>query len=38
LHAAQGWAFSQREIRNSLIGDMRAHLKIPSLTIPGATP
>ena len=28
----------RREIRHSLIGDMRAHLKIPSLTIPGATP
>jgi hypothetical protein len=35
---AQGWAFTRREIRHSLIGDMRAHLKTPSLTIPGATP
>ena len=34
----QSWAFTRREIRHSLIGDMRAHLKIPSLTIPGATP
>lgn len=30
------WRFSKREIRNSLIGDMSAHLKVPSLTIPGA--
>lgn len=30
------WRFSKREIRNSLIGDMSAHLKNPSLTIPGA--
>lgn len=30
------WRFSRREIRNSLIGDMSAHLKNPSLTIPGA--
>jgi hypothetical protein len=36
--SAQGWAFTQREIRHSLIGNMRAHLKTPSLTIPGATP
>ena len=31
-----GWRFAKREIRNSLIGDMSAHLKVPSLTIPGA--
>ena len=36
--SAQDWAFTRREIRNSLIGNMRAHLKTPSLTIPGATP
>ena len=36
--SAQGWAFTRREIRHSLIGNMRAHLKTPSLTIPGATP
>ena len=30
------WRFSKREIRNSLIGNMSAHLKNPSLTIPGA--
>jgi hypothetical protein len=30
------WRFSKREIRNSLIGDMSAHLKNPSITIPGA--
>jgi len=30
------WRFSKREIRNSLIGDMSAHLKNPSATIPGA--
>jgi hypothetical protein len=30
------WRFSKRELRNSLIGDMSAHLKVPSLTIPGA--
>lgn len=30
------WRFTRREIRNSLIGDMSAHLKNPSLTIPGA--
>ena len=30
------WRFSRREIRNSLIGDMTAHLKNPSATIPGA--
>ena len=35
---ANGWAFTKREIRNSLIGNMQAHLKVPSLTIPGATP
>ena len=33
-----GWAFAKREIRNSLIGNMQAHLKVPSLTIPGAKP
>lgn len=32
------WRFSRREIRNSLIGDMRAHLKVPSASIPGAQP
>ena len=36
--STQGWAFTRREIRHSLIGNMRAHLKTPSLTIPGATP
>ena len=36
--SAQGWAFTRREIRHSLIGNMRAHLKTPSITIPGATP
>lgn len=36
--SAQGWGFTRREIRHSLIGNMRAHLKTPSLTIPGATP
>ena len=30
------WRFSKREIVNSLIGDMSAHLKRPSDTIPGA--
>ena len=30
------WRFRKREIRNSLIGDMSAHLKNPSATIPGA--
>lgn len=30
------WNFSKREIRNSITGDMTAHLKIPSLTIPSA--
>jgi len=30
------WRFSKREIRNSLIGDMSAHLKNPGDTIPGA--
>ncbi len=30
------WRFSKREIRHSLIGDMSANLKVPSLTIPGA--
>ncbi len=30
------WRFSRREIRHSLIGDMSAHLKNPSATIPGA--
>ena len=30
------WCFSKREIRNSITGDMCAHLKIPSLTIPSA--
>ena len=30
------WHFSKREIRNSITGDMTAHLKIPSLTIPSA--
>jgi len=30
------WRFRKREIRNSLIGDMSAHLKNPSETIPGA--
>lgn len=30
------WRFTKREIRNSLIGDMSAHLKNPSATIPGA--
>ena len=30
------WRFSRREIRNSLIGDMSAHLKNPARTIPGA--
>lgn len=30
------WRFSKRELRNSLVGDMSAHLKVPSLTIPGA--
>ncbi|NKC00317.1 MAG: nuclear transport factor 2 family protein [Pseudomonadales bacterium] len=30
------WQFSRREIRNSLIGNMSAHLKNPSITIPGA--
>jgi len=28
------WRFTRREIRNSLVGDMTAHLKMPSLTIP----
>jgi hypothetical protein len=36
--SAQGWGFTRREISHSLIGNMRAHLKTPSLTIPGATP
>ena len=36
--SAQGWAFTRREICHSLIGNMRAHLKTPSITIPGATP
>ena len=30
------WRFTKREIKNSLPGDMRAHLKKPSLTIPSA--
>ena len=30
------WFFSKREISNSITGDMTAHLKIPSLTIPSA--
>ena len=30
------WRFTRREIRNSLIGNMSAHLKVPSKTIPGA--
>ena len=30
------WRFTKREIRNSLIGDMTAHLRNPSATIPGA--
>jgi len=30
------WRFAKREIRNSLIGDMSAHLRNPSATIPGA--
>ena len=30
------WRFSRREIKNSLIGDMSAHLRNPSATIPGA--
>ena len=30
------WRFSKRELRHSLIGDMSAHLKVPSLTIPPA--
>lgn len=30
------WRFAKREIKNSLIGDMSAHLKNPSATIPGA--
>ncbi len=30
------WRFTRREIRNSLIGDMTAHLRNPSATIPGA--
>lgn len=30
------WRFTKREIRNSLIGDMSAHLENPSDTIPGA--
>ena len=30
------WRFTRREIRYSLIGDMSAHLKVPSATIPGA--
>lgn len=30
------WRFSIREIRHSLIGDMSKHLRVPSLTIPGA--
>lgn len=30
------WRFSRREIKNSLIGDMTAHLRNPSATIPGA--
>ena len=30
------WRFARREIRNSLVGDMSAHLKNPSATIPGA--
>ena len=36
--SAQGWGCTRRKIRHSLIGNMRAHLKTPSLTIPGATP
>ncbi|MEM7015872.1 MAG: nuclear transport factor 2 family protein [Pseudomonadota bacterium] len=35
-HVDGKWQFSKREIRNSLIGDMSAHLKNPSDTIPGA--
>ena len=30
------WRFAVREIRHSLVGDMSRHLKVPSLTIPGA--
>lgn len=30
------WRFTKREIRHSLVGDMTAHLKNPSLTIPSA--
>ena len=30
------WRFARREIKYSLIGDMTAHLKLPSATIPGA--
>ena len=30
------WRFTKRELINSLIGDMSAHLKVPSLTIPTA--
>jgi len=30
------WRFSRREVRNCLIGNMSAHLKDPSKTIPGA--
>jgi hypothetical protein len=30
------WRFAKRDIRASLIGDMSAHLKNPSATVPGA--
>ena len=30
------WRFAVREIKHSLIGDMSRHLRVPSLTIPGA--
>ena len=35
-HVEGNWRFARREIKNSLIGDMTAHLKNPSATIPGA--
>ena len=36
VNEAGHWRFAVREIKHSLIGDMSRHLRVPSLTIPGA--
>lgn len=36
VQEAGRWRFAVREIKHSLIGDMSRHLRVPSLTIPGA--